>query len=156
MPGRFSRVGLACSLLVAGTPRVVSLTVTVQPGSSECFALHLEKGASFAGNYEVLTEDFDLNAVDVKVAGPPTAPHQTTLFASVGLEEGSFAVEAADSGDQSLCLTNTDASSPVNLGFSLRADADLLVADGGKVEAATEENLKSMIEVILYGGITTI
>jgi hypothetical protein len=147
MPGKLSRIGLACGLLAAGTPQVASLTVTVQPGSSECFALHLDKGASFSGNYEVLTEDFDLSAVDVKVSGPPTAPHQTTLYASAGLEEGSFAAEAADPGDQSMCLTNTDPSLPVTLGFALRADADLLVADSAKLEAATEENLKSMFEV---------
>jgi hypothetical protein len=78
------------------------------------------------------------------VTGP--APHHTEHYQSSGLEEGSFAADAADNGDQLLCLTNTDIDTEVTLGFAFRADSDIVGGVGGDL-VATEENVKSMIAV---------
>jgi hypothetical protein len=132
--------------LLAGQPLglVSAFTVDVESGQSACFVLELEKGSSFSGNYEVLTPDLDLSTIDIKVTGPK--PHSAEHYASSGgAEEGSFALEAADSGDHTLCLTNTGWSATATLGFAFREDAKDLLANGA--EAATEENVKSMIEV---------
>mmetsp|Transcript_45456 Transcript_45456/g.58287 ORF Transcript_45456/g.58287 Transcript_45456/m.58287 type:complete len:196 (-) Transcript_45456:161-748(-) len=118
------------------------LLLIILAGASECYFLHLEKGAGFSGNYEILSE-FDLDSVDVKVAGP--LPHRTALYTSTGLEEGSFSLEASDAGDQELCFTNKDIDTSLTLGFAFRADNDLLLAQNN--EMATEENVKSMIQI---------
>jgi len=137
-------VAAATAILLCSRPSN-ALTVKIQPGSSECFVLTLTKGASFSGNYEILTDDFDLDSVDVKVTGP--APHHTEHYQSSGLEEGSFAADAADAGDQLLCLTNADVDMEATLGFAFRADADLAGGGAGGALVATEENVKSMIAV---------
>jgi len=119
-----------------------ALTVEVKSESSECYSLELEKGTRFSGNYEVLTEDFEWDSVDVKVTGP--TPHRTVHYTSTGKEEGSFSLEAADSGDHVLCLTNTDGAEDVVLGFALRSDE---LSPDAAPGVATEENVKSMIQV---------
>jgi hypothetical protein len=118
---------------------IINHVLNILAGASECYVLDLEKGAGFSGNYEVLSE-FDLDSLDVKVMGP--LPHRTSLYTSTGLEEGSFSLDASDTGDQELCFTNKDIDTSVTLGFAYRADNDLL-----SEEIATEENVKSMIQI---------
>ena len=66
--------------------------------------LDLDRGASFSGNYEVLTDDADLDKIVVTVEGP--APRHKVHYESKGLEEGSFTIEAQHSGDHDLCFKN--------------------------------------------------
>jgi hypothetical protein len=46
-------------------------------------------------------------------------------------------------GDQELCLTNKDVDTALTIGFAFRADSDLMNSG----EIATEENVKSMIQI---------
>jgi len=137
-------LALAACMLLTAPHGTHAFTVDVENGASSCFVLDLEKGSSFSGNYEVLTPDLDLSAIDIKVSGP--APRNIEHYTSSDqAEEGSFALEAADAGDHTLCITNTGWSATATLGFAFREDAKDLLAQGS--EAATEENVKSMIEV---------
>ena len=61
-----------------------------------CLNLPYCDGASFSGNYEVLTDDADLDKIVVTVEGP--APRHKVHYESKGLEEGSFTIEAQHSG----------------------------------------------------------
>ena len=57
----------------------------IEPESVECFMLDLGRGASFSGNYEILSDDIDLEKVVITVEGPKRKIH----YESKGLEEGS-------------------------------------------------------------------
>ena len=134
------RLAVAAAMFAAFAPAARGYTVEIDGGAESCFGLDMVKGGSFSGNFEILTPDFDLSAIDVKVSGPPPRRTEHYRAADGELEEGSFTVEAADGGHHTLCMRNSGAAA-ATIGFAFRQDEDVAA------EVATEENVNSMVEV---------
>jgi len=103
------------------------------------------QGAAVAGNFEILTEE-GWDDVHIKVRGPK--PQEVMYYETEGEEEGNFEFDAAMSGDQSICLTNSHSSDTRPIGFAFREEAqELLTGADLAGMAATEENVGEMVTV---------
>lgn len=138
-------VNLALIAAVVVTGGVDALMTDIGPGKSECFLLQMPKGGSCSGNFEIISENAASDVL-VKATGPK--PHKTVYYESRGDEEGNFEFVAETEGDQTLCFTNDHATEIRSIGFAFRPDSqDLLTSEDVAGEAATEENVKAMIDV---------
>ena len=148
--------------------RCAGLTVDIAPGQRDCFVLEVDEGVPCSGNFELIEPNDDVGPLAVEVYGPAAGAQPgdtkppTPIYESRGEVEGTFAFDALQGGEVSLCLSNGIAGEAAGsagpdgvartVGFALRAaplveGGEALGADG-KAELATEEHVTALAALV--------